>query len=59
MAQVLGHSDPTLTLRVYAHAMPEDEADLSFAMLDFDGGRRRNTAIEEIDLTDEARKYAE
>ena len=31
MADVLGHADPGLTLRVYAHAMPAEEADLSFA----------------------------
>ncbi len=27
----LGHADPALTLRVYAHAMEEEETDLSFA----------------------------
>ena len=27
VAYQLGHADPALTLRVYAHAMPEDEAD--------------------------------
>ncbi len=26
----LGHADPALTLRVYAHVLPEEEADLSF-----------------------------
>jgi len=31
----LGHADPALTLRVYAHALREEETDLSFA--DFDG----------------------
>lgn len=46
-AQVLGHADPTMTLRVYAHVMPEDEIALSFAGLD--GDRRRNTATDEID----------
>ncbi len=35
---MLGHSDPALTLRVYARAVPEDETDLSFA--DFDAPRR-------------------
>jgi hypothetical protein len=34
-ADVLGHADPALTLRVYAHAMRAEEADLSFA--DFAG----------------------
>jgi len=38
VADQLGHADPALTLRVYAHAMPEEEADLSFA--DFDGAKR-------------------
>jgi integrase len=31
VADVLGHADPALTLRVYAHAMREAESDLSFA----------------------------
>jgi len=31
VADQLGHADPALTLRVYAHAMPEEESDLSFA----------------------------
>jgi integrase len=31
VADQLGHSDPALTLRVYAHAMRSDEVDLSFA----------------------------
>ena len=31
MADVLGHADPALTLRVYAHAMRGEEEDLSFA----------------------------
>ncbi len=31
VADQLGHADPALTLRVYAHAMPQEEADLSFA----------------------------
>src|SRR5262249_54034307 len=44
VAEVLGHSDPALTLRVYAHAMPADESDLSFA--DFAGaeGTERHQA---------------
>ena len=41
VADQLGHADPALTLRVYAHAMPEDEADVSFA--DFDAPKRRYT----------------
>ncbi len=45
VADQLGHADPSLTLKVYAHALREEEADLSFA--DFsvpaqrdDGARR-------------------
>jgi len=33
VAQQLGHQDPAFTLRVYAHAMREEEKDLSFAKL--------------------------
>ena len=38
----LGHADPAFTLRVYAHALREEETDLSFA--DFGDPRRPNTA---------------
>jgi len=38
VADVLGRADPALTLRVYAHAIRQAEADLSFA--DFGGLRR-------------------
>ena len=31
VADQLGHSSPVLTLKTYAHAMPEEEVDLSFA----------------------------
>ena len=31
VADVLGHADPALTLRVYAHAMPAEHGDLAFA----------------------------
>ena len=31
VADQLGHADPAFTLRVYAHAMREEETDLSFA----------------------------
>jgi len=31
VADQLGHSDPALALRVYAHEMREGETDLSFA----------------------------
>ncbi len=38
VASQLGHTSPELTLRVYAHALREEEQDLSF--LDFSGTRR-------------------
>jgi hypothetical protein len=31
VADQLGHSDPALTLCIYAHAMRNEETDLSFA----------------------------
>ena len=34
VAEQLGHTDPALTLRVYAHAMRDEETDLSFAEFD-------------------------
>ncbi len=43
VADLLGHADPALTLRVYAHAMPEDDTDLSFAEFG-DGTGRHYTA---------------
>jgi integrase len=49
VASQLGHANPELTLRVYAHALREEETDLSF--LDFgdtkrhpDGTKRRAVA---------------
>lgn len=30
VADMLGHADPQITLRVYAHALPSDDSDLSF-----------------------------
>jgi hypothetical protein len=42
VADQLGHADPALTLRVYAHAMREEETDLSFA--EFGGPERPYTA---------------
>ncbi len=38
MASQLGHARPDLTLRVYAHALREEEVDLS--LLDFGSTRR-------------------
>jgi hypothetical protein len=57
VAEVLGHADSTMTLRVYAHATPEDETDLSFAELD--GDKRRYTATEEIAAAAEGPNYVE
>ena len=37
VAEQLGHSNPELTLRTYAHALPVEESDLAFA--DFGPGR--------------------
>ena len=37
------HSNPELTLRQYAHMLPQEETDLSFA--DFGGSRRQYTAV--------------
>ncbi len=37
VAEQLGHSNPELTLRVYAHALPVEEQDLAFA--DFGGAK--------------------
>jgi integrase len=42
VADQLGHSDPALTLRVYAHAMRNEETDLSFA--EFGDPKRPYTA---------------
>ena len=38
VADQLGHADPAFTLRVYAHAMRDEESDLSFA--EFGGSKR-------------------
>ena len=34
IAEQLGHSDPAITLRIYAHVLPDEAVDLSF--LDFE-----------------------
>jgi len=41
-AAQLGHSDPALTLRGYAHALPEEESDVSFLAFSQSGGTRRH-----------------
>jgi hypothetical protein len=42
VATVLGHSEPSLTLRVHPHALREEENDLTF--LDFNGTGRNRAA---------------
>jgi len=56
VAEILGHADPALTLRVYAHAMRHEESDLSFAQ--FGGARRHQTAPILEERTAELRKFA-
>ena len=46
VADQLGHSSPVPTLKTYAHAMPEEEVDLSFASFG-DSPRRPYTAPNE------------
>ena len=55
VADQLGHADPALTLRVYAHAMLEEEIDLSFA--EFGSPRRPYTAPTDEDEIPESRNY--
>ena len=52
VADQLGHADPALTLRVYAHAMREEETDLSFA--EFGDPGRPYTAPNENGADDES-----
>ena len=56
VADQLGHADPSLTLRVYAHALRDDETDLSFA--DFDAPKRPYTAPRSGSRDQEWRKSA-
>ena len=41
-----GHSNPELTLRVYGHAMPAEDVDLTF--LDFGGTKRHPRGTKRI-----------
>ncbi len=52
-----GDADPAFTLRTYAHALREEEIDLSFA--DFDGVGRPKTAQWEENENREASNTAE
>ena len=42
VAEQLGHANPALTLRVYAHAMPSEPGDVAFA--DFPSVTKRHSA---------------
>ena len=42
VASQLGHANPELTLRVYAHALREEETDLSFLDFGDSGGTKRH-----------------
>jgi hypothetical protein len=55
VADQLGHSDLALTLRVYAHAMREEETDLSFA--EFGGSERLYPAPTESGELSDAPNY--
>jgi hypothetical protein len=61
VADQLGHSDPALTLRVYAHAMRDEEDDLSFA--DFSGSESGSERLYPAPTPEsddpESRNYAE
>ena len=56
VADALGHADPALTLRVYAHAMHDEERDLSFA--EFSDPKRPYTAPQLEERTEELANYA-
>jgi integrase len=51
VADQLGHADPAMTLRVYAHLIPGEETDLSF--LNFGGPGRPQTAPPSETLSEE------
>ena len=53
----LGHADPAITMRVYAHAMPREESDLSFAEFGGDA-KRRHTALETESEIGDSPNYA-
>jgi len=57
VADQLGHADPAFTLRTYAHALREEEIDLSFA--DYDGPGRPYAAPLQENENQEPRNTAE
>ena len=52
VADQLGHADPAMTLRVYAHAMKRDEQDLSF--VEFGVAKPRSTSLARLPENDES-----
>ncbi len=57
VAEILGHSDPTITLRTYAHAMHKDNDDLGFlANNRGESVYRLRTASNRLRILNEARK---
>ena len=57
VADQVGHADPALTLRTYAHALREEETDLTFA--EFGDPRRPYTAPESEDANEKTRNPPE
>ena len=53
VADQLGHADPAMTLRVYAHAMKREEEDLSF--VEFGLAKPRYTSLALPPENDESR----
>jgi len=41
VAEQLGHANPELTMRVYAHVLPSEEGDLTFADFGAEKGSKR------------------
>ena len=56
VADQLGHADASTTLNHYAHAMREDDQDLSFAELD--GAKRHNTTLADYEILENGGNYA-
>ena len=53
VADQLGHADPALTMRVYAHALREEETDLSFADFVAESGSGRLQTSPAITVDDD------
>ena len=50
VADVLGHQDPAFTLRVYAHAMRDEETDLAFAEIGRDASRNSASTAPNVSI---------